>query len=234
MTNRKLSSEDLEICSTINSGHFSDNYKIRFRQRNCLGHKEAIVKKVHPLTEKEVELKLVTVKHQNIVTYLGYISEPFVDLLVMEPAELTLRDYPRNFSTPEIRKQWTLELCAAVRYLHTELNEPIVHRHIASSKCLLFPQAGRTPYVLKLSDYDYFGKSWTSFKDKLLSKDILETNFAPEVRKHFAFSTASDIYALAAVLQADMRITESVLVRCWMDRPEDRPSIKKVIYLVTE
>lgn len=233
----KLTNDDMEIGEHL-PGHFNDCYRVKFKKGTFCKRETAVAKVLLTIPSlHEVKTKLELVKHPNIVTYLAYVSEPFVNALVMESADFTLLDYLRakgELSSGK-RGKWANQLCTAVEYLHTGMDHPIIHRHIASSKCLMFPQGVGENHILKLSDYDFFAKFWKCFpykwngeKENEESSDYFHSTFAPEVLEHFLFSTASDIYALATVL-LEMKVDEPVVRRCFSSNPQDRPPIQELL-----
>ena len=198
---------DMEIETRLQSGHFQDSFLIKFKNGPVNGHYKAIAKRCFPLSDEDVDI-LRRVKHKNIVQCIDYISSPWTHLRVMEMGKLTLREYMNcNNLSPELEQTLICDLFEAVKYLHGGIftrnspkkKQPIVHRLITATKCVLFGEGDAL--TLKLTDFNYCGKNRTSLWDHSVPLNLYYgAYFAPEVQINYQFSTASDIYAIGTLL----------------------------------
>ena len=166
----------------IAEGTFSEVFEVTFNSGTFKGHSKGAAKKLNTLNQEEIDI-LKVVDHPHIVTLLGYVSEGFNSILVMELADQTLRQYldehKGNISITNLEK-WMRQVCSAIDYLHSGVEMPdgqiksVVHRDIKASNCLLFKKENGT-FLLKVADFSIARRAnHTTGKDSLIcQKKIL-------------------------------------------------------------
>ena len=139
----------------IGSGTYGDVYRVAFKQP-FKGHRKGAAKNLRKLFKKEIHI-LKTAKHQNIVTFLDYVDEGFLSVIVTELAKESLRERlnkNRGQISGMLQEKWIKESADAIQYLHNGIPDehgksmPVTHRDLKAANCLLF--AGET---LKLCDF---------------------------------------------------------------------------------
>ena len=143
----------------IGTGSIGEVHYVTFKNGPFRGHVRAAAKKLNKIPVKEVDI-LRRVKHPNVVKLLAYIEEPFINLIVMELADKSLRkflDENQGSVSPQLLGKWVREVCDAVQYLHGGVlgddgrRIPVVHRDIKASNCLLFGEDALA--TLKIADF---------------------------------------------------------------------------------
>ncbi|XP_072022690.1 uncharacterized protein [Amphiura filiformis] len=240
----------------IGSGKFGTVFRITFKQRVYKGHTIAAAKILRIMNAKEIHI-LKTAQHPHIVSFIDYVQEGMISVIVTELADESLRarlNRNRGDVSEALQEKWIMECASAIKYLHDGLpdadgtSKPVVHRDIKADNCLLF--AGD---LVKLCDFGIAEE--TDHTTGTSSRKGTEAWMAPELLMSSKFSTASDIYAFGVLIweittqemptaHQDVRgariwgqpirytfpiYMEDLLPLCWKIDRHDRPTIDGVI-----
>ncbi|KAH1066568.1 hypothetical protein J1N35_031555 [Gossypium stocksii] len=148
--------------------------------------------------ENEVDW-LVKIRHQNIVSLLGYCIHGETKLLVYEmmqngSLESQLHGPSQGSAlTWHLRMKIAIDVSRALEYLHENCNPPVVHRDIKSSNILL-----DSNFNAKLSDFGLAITTGSQNKNVKLSGTL--GYVAPEYLLEGKLTDKSDVYAFGVVL----------------------------------
>ncbi|XP_072022691.1 mitogen-activated protein kinase kinase kinase 12-like [Amphiura filiformis] len=240
----------------IGSGKFGTVFRVTFKQGSYKGHVLAAAKNLRIMNAKEIHI-LKTAHHPHIVSFIDYVQEGMMSVIVTELADESLRarlNRNRGGVSEALQEKWITECASAIKYLHDGLPDangtwkPVVHRDIKADNCLLF--AGD---LVKLCDFGIAEE--TDHTTGTSSRKGTEAWMAPELLMSSKFSTASDIYAFGVLIweittqemptaHQDVRgariwgqpirytfpiYMEDLLPLCWKIDRHDRPTIDGVI-----
>ncbi|KAK9683540.1 hypothetical protein RND81_10G148900 [Saponaria officinalis] len=149
--------------------------------------------------ENEIEL-LSKIRHQNIITLLGYCFHGYSKFLVYELMENGCLENQLHGTSKGSALSWhtrlkiALDIARGLEYLHEHCNPPVIHRDLKSSNILLDSE-----FNAKLSD---FGLAIT---DGPHSKNNIKLSgtvgyLAPEYLLDGKLTDKSDVYAFGVVL----------------------------------
>ncbi|PPR96372.1 hypothetical protein GOBAR_AA24285 [Gossypium barbadense] len=148
--------------------------------------------------ENEVDW-LVKIRHQNVVSLLGYCIHGETKLLVYEmmqngSLESQLHGPSQGSAlTWHLRMKIAIDVARALEYLHENCNPPVVHRDIKSSNILL-----DSNFNAKLSDFGLAVTTGSQNKNVKLSGTL--GYVAPEYLLEGKLTDKSDVYAFGVVL----------------------------------
>ncbi|KAJ0512069.1 putative protein kinase RLK-Pelle-CrRLK1L-1 family [Helianthus annuus] len=192
----ELSFVEGESSSELPKRHNKVNIK-RFFHKDDDEHEEELF-----FTELEV---LTTVKHDNIVTLIGFCVEGFEMILVTEYFSNVLQDYLDNVRTMrtltwEKRLKICVDLAHALSYLHSEMEEKkmIIHSNINHNRF-----GWDENLVAKIDDFELAVFLPPDQNDEVLCK---RTNFElkyhvdPEYEKTGKLKKESDVYSFGVVM----------------------------------
>ncbi|KAL9230289.1 hypothetical protein vseg_005662 [Gypsophila vaccaria] len=149
--------------------------------------------------ENEVEL-LTKIRHQNIITLLGYCFHGDSKLLVYElmengSLEDQLHGAPRGSAlTWHVRMKIALDIARGLEYLHEHCNPPVIHRDLKSSNVLL-----DTEFNAKVADFGLAITNGPQSKNNIKLSGTLGY-VAPEYLLDGKLTDKSDVYAFGVVL----------------------------------
>ncbi|XP_072041476.1 mitogen-activated protein kinase kinase kinase 20-like [Amphiura filiformis] len=242
----------------IGSGKFGTVYRVNFKQGSYKGHAVAAAKILRIMNAKEIHI-LKTAQHPHIVSFVDYIHEGMISVIVTELADESLRarlNRSRGDVIEVLQEKWIMECASAIKYLHDGLpdadgtRKPVVHRDIKADNCLLFGD------LMKLCDFGIAEE--TDHTTGTSARKGTVAWMAPELLMSSKFSTASDIYAFGVLIweittqemptaHQDVRgariwgqpisnirhtfprYVEDLLPLCWKIDRHDRPTIDGVI-----
>ncbi|XP_065868735.1 probable receptor-like protein kinase At1g80640 [Euphorbia lathyris] len=142
---------------------------------------------------------LMKIRHQNIISLLGYCIHDEAKFLVYEMMQNGSLDSQLHGPTHGSALTWNLRMKIAVdvarglEYLHEHSNPPVVHRDLKSSNILL-----DSNFNAKLSDFGLAVTSRTENKNIKLSGTL--GYVAPEYLLEGKLTEKSDVYAFGVVL----------------------------------
>lgn len=177
----------------VYKAQFSDNF-------------QAAVKRLHgksPDAEREFENEidlLSKIRHQNIVSLLGYCIHGEARFLVfemMQHGSLESHLHGPSFGstlTWNIRMRIALDVARGLEYLHERCNPPVIHRDIKSSNILL-----DSNYNAKLSDFGLAITGGSPRKNNIKLTGTLGY-VAPEYLLDGKLTDKSDVYAFGVIL----------------------------------
>lgn len=148
--------------------------------------------------ENEVDW-LSKIRHQNIVSLLGYCIHGEARFLVYEmmhngSLETQLHGPSQGSSlTWHLRMKIAVDVARALEYLHERCNPPVIHRDLKSSNILL-----DSSFNAKLSDFGLAVTAGTQNKNIKLSGTL--GYVAPEYLLDGKLTDKSDVYAFGVVL----------------------------------
>ncbi|GLU22000.1 hypothetical protein SLE2022_381030 [Rubroshorea leprosula] len=150
--------------------------------------------------EFENEVKWLTkIRHQNIVSLLGYCNHGETRLLVYEIMQNGSLENQLHGPTQgsalswDLRMKIAIDVARALEYLHDHCNPPVVHRDIKSSNILL-----DSSFNAKLSDFGLAVTAGGQDKNVKLSGTL--GYVAPEYLLEGKLTDKSDVYAFGVVL----------------------------------
>lgn len=185
----------------VYKGTLHDGVKVAVK-RSEAGHGQGLM-------EFQTEIILLSkIRHQHLVSLIGYCDEQYEMILVYEFMEKgTLRehlyssneDLSKSSSRSELSWDQRLQICIGaangLQYLHTGLSEPIIHRDIKSTNILLDEH-----YVAKVAD---FGLSKSGAPEETHIVTDVKGSFGyldPEYMKSMQLTQKSDVYSFGVVL----------------------------------
>ena len=253
----KVEYSNLEFHEKLGKGAFGTVHHVTLK-KPVKGFKEVATKTVFDIPEKEVRI-LASLKHPNIVSFLGSCQTGAVNIIILEYAKNgSLHDYLSDASKPlppDLMKKWIKQSALAIQYLHAN---NFLHRDIKASNCLLFENDN-----LKLCDFG-LAREISQFQTTSSRKGTYRY-MAPEIHignEHGRglFSKPSDIYAFgmlmleictrkvpfddlewcAVVFQVGRgrqpvipddcaEDLADLMKRCWNFNPKDRPGIDSIV-----
>ena len=231
------------------SGIFRNQYK---------GYKQAAAKSVFNLEEKEIKI-MSKLKHNNIVTLIGFSQTEVTNVILMEYATNgSLHEYLADLSKPlsvDLQNKWYIESALAIQYLHSQ---NFLHRDIKPKNCLLFDD-----YLLKLCDFGLARElegSRTTSEEKGTKRYMAQELIVLNERGRAVYSKPADIYAygmlvleiytrkppfpgwepLKVVFEVGNGAQPSVpedcpsyladmMQQCWNMDPKERPTIEMIV-----
>ncbi|XP_074287077.1 putative receptor-like protein kinase At1g80640 [Silene latifolia] len=149
--------------------------------------------------ENEVEL-LSNIRHQNIITLLGYCFHGDSKLLVYELMENgCLEDQLHGAARGSalswhMRMKIALDIARGLEFLHEHCNPPVIHRDLKSSNILLDSE-----FNAKVSDFGLAITDGPYGKNNIKLSGTLGY-VAPEYLLHGKLTDKSDVYAFGVVL----------------------------------
>ncbi|PHT45884.1 hypothetical protein CQW23_15042 [Capsicum baccatum] len=193
----------------IGEGGFGKVYKGTLHSGVKVAVKRSEAGNGQGLTEFQTEITVLSkIRHQYLVSLIGYCDEGYEMILVYELMEKgTLREhlYSSNedlgMSSSRSRLSWDqrLQICIdaanGLLYLHTGLSEPIIHRDIKSTNILLDEH-----YTAKVAD---FGLSKSGPPEETHIVTNVKGSFGyldPEYMKSMQLTQKSDVYSFGVVL----------------------------------
>ncbi|MFS7973716.1 putative protein kinase RLK-Pelle-CrRLK1L-1 family [Helianthus anomalus] len=174
-------------------GTFPDGKPVAVKRAET-GHSQG-----RPEFVKEI-MVLSKIRHQHLVSLIGYCDENSEMILVFEYMEKgTLQEHLYDMKKGDEKLPWSqrLEICISaaqgLHYLHTGLNEVIIHRDVKSTNILL-----NENYTAKVAD---FGISRLDNSDEG-EMDIKGSfgYFDPEYITCLKLTQKSDVYSFGVVL----------------------------------
>lgn len=139
---------------------------------------------------------LTTLKHQNIVRVIDYLTKGEYSYLVMEFIEgETLEAHIQRLGKPfpiEIAAQFILQMCDVLNYLHSRL-PPVIHRDIKPANILVTSDAG-----VILVDFGIAKSNSTRQVTASGARAVTAGYSPPEQYGSGGTDARSDIYALGA------------------------------------
>lgn len=142
---------------------------------------------------------LTKIRHQNVVSLLGYCNHGETRLLVYEmmqngSLENQLHGPTQgSYLTWDLRMKIAIDVARALEYLHDRCNPSVVHRDIKSSNILL-----DSNFNAKLSDFGIAVSAGSQDKNIKLSGTL--GYVAPEYLLEGKLTDKSDVYAFGVVL----------------------------------
>ncbi|KAL8044558.1 hypothetical protein ABFX02_08G053000 [Erythranthe guttata] len=196
----------------IGEGGFGKVYKAKLRNGRKVAVKRSEQGHGQGLPEFQTEIMILSkIKHQHLVSLIGYCDEREEMILVYEFMEKgTLRDHlyttegeesSVGSSTSRSELPWDLRLkicigaAKGIHYLHTGSNGAIIHRDIKSTNILLDEN-----YVAKVAD---FGLSRTGLLEETHVSTAVKGSFGyldPEYFRCLQLTQKSDVYSFGVVL----------------------------------
>lgn len=190
--------DQFEICAELGSG----GNGVVYSARQVLLDRMVALKLLHSNSIKNLqrfktEAKVLTkLRHQNIVSFIGYGATADFTYLVMELAQGTTLDelLSQGALPPAKTVQLMLQLCSALAYIH---EHDVVHRDLKPGNIVVLPSGD-----LKLIDFG-IAKMLDNDDQKLTSSGSLlgsASYMSPEQCSGSAVDGRADIYAVGAIL----------------------------------
>ncbi|AES97210.1 feronia receptor-like kinase [Medicago truncatula] len=185
----KVATNDFNEALLIGTGGFGTVYKGSFDD----GASFVAIKQIHLLSR---------VRHNNLVSLLGYCNEDDEMILVYDfMSNGSLYDHlhskQKDQQQPHLSWIQRLEICIGVarglHYLHTGTKHTIIHRDIKTTNILLDHN-----WIAKISDFGLSKESYTSLGTTVVkgSTGYLD----PEYYQRCMLTEKSDLYSLGVVL----------------------------------
>ncbi|XP_051148027.1 probable receptor-like protein kinase At1g80640 isoform X2 [Andrographis paniculata] len=178
----------------VYKAHFNDNFHAAVKRIYGGGH-DAVRE-----FENEVEA-LSKIRHQNIVSLLGYCIHNEARFLIYEIMENGSLDFhlhgPSHGSalTWQMRMKIALDVARGLEYLHEHCNPPVIHRDLKSSNILL-----DSKFNAKLSDFGLAMISGGSSNKANIKLSGSVGYVAPEYLLDGKLTDKSDVYAFGVIL----------------------------------
>lgn len=139
------------LCKTVGSGSYGMVYEVKVkgvpriakRLHDIFLHHDILPEQKQGIQERFYNecLLLSKLNHPNIVGFIGVHVNPrdqFDMTLVMECLHTDLEKFLRRSSiTPSIKYSILLDVTYALLYLHTQLEEPLIHRDLTAANVLI-------------------------------------------------------------------------------------------------
>jgi len=189
--------DNIQILKSLSSGHFGSVYEALWQKTTTVALKTLFESEKEAFVA-EMEI-LKTLKHPNIVAYLGTCVIDGKYYLVMEHLALgNARDLLENNKDTIT----TLQILGMARDSASGMNyissRNIIHRDLAARN-LLIKREG-TDYLVKVGDFG-MSRVMMSGNDYVSSTKIFARQWAaPEVIEHRKFSSASDVFSFGTTL----------------------------------
>ncbi|XP_060649455.1 mitogen-activated protein kinase kinase kinase 7-like isoform X2 [Drosophila nasuta] len=247
----EISYDEITDMKLIDFGSYGDVYKAIWKPKSL----EIAVKKIRIVSEKEKEdspreiQNLKKLEHTNIVKLYGVSKDPENKIcIVLEYAECgSLYKYlhiTQNHIPNDLKIDWMLQCAEAMEYLHSKEK---FHRDLKTKNLLLFDQY-RT---LKICDFGTVKEITTTNTNNTGTPGYM----APEVGERKRYTQMCDVYSFGIVFwevlarkkpfyegerpemsdieeHEDTNNLKPIIKMCWQQEPEDRLTMKRVIYLI--
>ncbi|AES97207.1 putative protein kinase RLK-Pelle-CrRLK1L-1 family [Medicago truncatula] len=200
----KVATNDFNEALLIGTGGFGTVYKGSFDDgASFVAIKRADLMSEQGVIEFETEIHLLSrVRHNNLVSLLGYCNEDDEMILVYDfMSNGSLYDHlhskQKDQHQPHLSWIQRLEICIGVarglHYLHTGTKHRIIHRDIKTTNILLDHN-----WIAKISDFGLSKESYTSLGTTVVkgSTGYLD----PEYYQRCMLTEKSDLYSLGVVL----------------------------------
>lgn len=201
-----IPNNDLELHEEIGAGAFGKVFRATWKSKHYI----IAVKRLHipHLNDKDEknffkELSILNkIRCPNIISCYGACTETGNYALIMEYMALgslyKILHQDKRILTWSERLSIALQTASGIHYLHT-LDNPILHRDIKSSNCLI--QRSYDGYVAKLCDFG-LAKTKKEITRQTQSKSVFAGTpqwTAPEVLQRNRYTEKADIYGLGVV-----------------------------------
>ncbi|GAM23863.1 hypothetical protein SAMD00019534_070380 [Acytostelium subglobosum LB1] len=259
---------ELVVEREIGKGFFGKVYKATWRGKS-VALKKITISRFRDRSDSDLftkELSIISrLCHPTCVMFIGACStDPSNRYIVMEyMAGGSLRkflDERAYLITPNLQLAIARDIADGMCYLHTNFDEPIIHRDLTSSNVLLNGDYS----VAKINDFG-LSKEMKSGHNEMTAAMGSMAWMAPESFRGEKYTEKVDIYSFAILLwelitlkdpycgMEPLRMAflanmydyrpplnqipsqwQQLISRCWHPKPEQRPSFKEILVLIDQ
>eukprot|EP01132_Coremiostelium_polycephalum_P005519 gene5519-6877_t len=270
LRNYEIPFNELYVEQEIGKGFFGKVYKAKWRGKS-VALKKITISRFRDKTESDIFEKELTIIsklcHPTCVMFIGACSlDPQNRCIVMEYMGggslrrlLDDREAP-NILTLALQLGIARDIAQGMHYLHTNFEDPIIHRDLTSSNVLL--DDGYT--VAKINDFG-LSKEMKPGPNEMTAAMGSLAWMAPESFRGEKYTEKVDVYSYAIILWELMTCKDpygsmeplkmaflaamedyrpslqnipepwSLLIsKCWKPRPQDRPTFEEILQLIDQ